>query len=145
MQLNDRFRPKPAIQHLEEAVIFDWLKSKRKPAGPDFSEVDSLEKAEALYKSGALGKVLLMPSEFGGPDFGLNVVYVPVDIVALKQSMDRNVIAPMVASGKVTRYAATPEYQGASFIPKAIKVEASNPGQFSSVIRIWGEALLDQD
>ena len=125
--------------------MFDWLKSKRKPAGPDFSEVDSLEKAEALYKSGALGKMLLMPSEFGGPDFGPNVVYVPVDIVALKQSMDRNVIAPMVTSGKVTRYAATPEYQGASFIPKAIKVEASNPGQFSSVIRIWGEALLDQD
>ena len=126
-------------------MIFDWFKSKAKPPGPDFSEVDSLEKAEALYKSGALGKVLLMPSEFGGPDFGPNVVYVPVDIVALKQPMDRNVIAPMVASGKVTRYSAMPEYQGASFIPKAIKVEASDPGQFSSVIRIWGEALLDQD
>lgn len=126
-------------------MIFDWLKSKKKPPGPDYSDVDSLAKAEALYKSGALGRLLLMPSEFGGPDFGPNVVYVPADVVELKQSMDRNVIAPLVASGKVTRYAATPEYQGASFIPKAIKVEASNPGQFSSVIRIWGEALLDQD
>lgn len=94
----------PATKFREGTLIFDWLKNKKKPPGPDYSDVDSLAKAEALYKSGALGRLLLMPSEFGGPDFGPNVVYVPADIVELKQSMDRNVIAPLVASGKVTAY-----------------------------------------
>ena len=36
---------------------------------------------------------------------------------------------------------AIPEYQGNSFIPIAIKIVASNPGEFSTTINIWGEAL----
>lgn len=40
-----------------------------------------------------------------------------------------------------TQYTATPEYQGASFIPIAIKIVASNPGNFTTTINIWGEAL----
>ncbi|WP_255209052.1 hypothetical protein [Paraburkholderia youngii] len=48
--------------------------------------------------------------------------------------MDRNIVAPLVQSGKVTRYKATPEYQGTSFIPIAIKVEASEPGQVPQAV-----------
>ncbi|HDR9251702.1 hypothetical protein [Burkholderia vietnamiensis] len=126
-------------------MFFNWFRKKNEPVGPDYADIDSQAKAEALYKSGALGKLLLMPREFGGPDSGLNVVYVPADVIQIKQSMDRNIIAPLVQSGKVTRYEATPEYQGSSFIPTAIKVEASEPGQFSSTIKIWGEALRRQN
>jgi hypothetical protein len=109
--------------------------------GPDFSEVDSRQKAEDLFRKGDLEKVLLLPAEFGGADIPHNVVYVPVGLGAIKAGIDRNVIGPLIAEGKVTRYAATPEYQGASFIPIAIKVEASDPAAFSTVINIWGEAL----
>jgi hypothetical protein len=35
----------------------------------------------------------------------------------------------------------SPEYQGKSFIPIAIKIVASDPGEFSTTINIWGEAL----
>ena len=126
-------------------MVFDWFKRKNEPGGPDYADIDSQAKAEALYKSGALGKLLLMPREFGGEDFGLNVVYVPTHVIEIKQSIDRNTVDPLVKSGKVTRYKAAPEYQGNSFIPIAIKIEASEPGQFSSTIKIWGEALLRQD
>lgn len=82
-----------------------------------------------------------MPLEFGGIDDPLNVVFVPVGIAAVKAGIDQNVIAPLVEEGRVSRYTATPEYQGRSLIPIAIRVEASDPGQFSSTINIWGDAL----
>ena len=37
---------------------------KKKPNGPDFSDVDSREKAEELFRQGVLGKAYLMPLEF---------------------------------------------------------------------------------
>jgi hypothetical protein len=54
--------------------------------------------------------------------------------------IDQNVVAALAAKGTVTRYSATPEYQGSSFIPTAIRIVASDPGEFSIVINIWGEA-----
>ncbi|MCU1347145.1 MAG: hypothetical protein JWO56_175, partial [Acidobacteria bacterium] len=35
----------------------------------------------------------------------------------------------------------TPQYQGKSFIPVAIVITASDPGDFSSTIDIWGDGL----
>jgi hypothetical protein len=66
---------------------------------------------------------------------------VPVGIGEIKAGIDNNVIRPLVEEGTVTSYTATPEYQGRSFIPIAVRIVASNPGQFSSTINIWGEAL----
>jgi hypothetical protein len=82
-----------------------------------------------------------MPLEFGGSDIPPNTLYVPVGIAGIKAGIDDDVIGPLVEEGKVTSYTATPEYQGKSFIPIAIRIVASDPGQFSTTINIWGEAL----
>jgi hypothetical protein len=110
-------------------------------SGPDFSAVDSLAKAEALWREGLLERLFLMPPEFGGPDVPKNVVYVPIGLAAVKANIDINIIKPMVAEGKATRYTAVPRYQGNSFIPIAIDVTATDPGHFSGTIAVWGEAL----
>ncbi|MFL5386345.1 MAG: hypothetical protein ACJ8GN_27825 [Longimicrobiaceae bacterium] len=122
--------------------MFGWLKKKSPPpAGPDFSAVDSQAKVEELFRRGELEKLHLMPLEFGGSDIPPNTLYVPVGIASIKAGIDDDVIGPLVEEGKVTSYTATPEYQGKSFIPIAIRIVASNPGQFSTTINIWGEAL----
>jgi hypothetical protein len=118
------------------------LKSKSPPPnGPDSSTVDSRVKAEELFRRGDLEKLLLLPLEFGGQDIPENVLYVPIGVVEIKSGIDKNVIRPLVADSKVTQYRATPEYQGNSFIPIAIRIVASNPGEFSMTIHIWGDAL----
>ncbi|WP_417503147.1 hypothetical protein [Marinobacter sp.] len=123
--------------------MFGWLKKNN--TGPDYSGVDSREKAEALVQKGELQKLLLLPSEFGGEDVPPNVVYVPVFAVELKASTDQNVILPLAQEGKVTRYNAAPEYEGKSFIPAAINIEASDPGSFTYRVAIWGKALSESN
>ncbi len=121
--------------------MFGWTKKKPPPPnGPDFSDIDS-RKAEALFRRGDLKKLFLMPLEFGGEDIPVNFLYVPVWVADIKAGIDNNVIGPLAAEGKITKYTATPEYQGKSFIPIAIKIVASDPGAFSTTINIWGEAL----
>jgi hypothetical protein len=69
----------------EEFLMFDWFKKKSpQPNGPDFSEVDSQAKAEALFRQGDLEKLFLMPLEFGGQDIPVNVLYVPVGVSSSK-------------------------------------------------------------
>lgn len=122
--------------------MFGWFKKKSTPpTGPDFSAIDSQAKAEELFRRGELEKLFLMPLEFGGQDIPLNTLYVPVGVADIKAGIDNNVIGPLAAEGKITKYTATPEYQGRSFIPIAIKIVASDPGAFSTSINIWGEAL----
>lgn len=87
--------------------------------GPDFSHVTSVQQAEDLVRRGDIERLLLLPSEFGGVEVPENVVYIPAGISALKERID----------------------QGDSFIPIAIRIEASDPGAFSTVISIWGDAL----
>jgi hypothetical protein len=82
-----------------------------------------------------------MPLKFGGQDIPVNTLYVPLGIADIKAEIDNNVIGPLVAEGKITKYTAKPEYQGKSFIPIAIEIIAPEPGQFSATIKIWGEAL----
>ncbi|HKA08364.1 MAG TPA: hypothetical protein VKD71_13980 [Gemmataceae bacterium] len=43
--------------------------------------------------------------------------------------------------GKVSQYQAGPEYQEEDFVPIAIKITASESGEFITTISIWGEAL----
>jgi hypothetical protein len=98
-------------------------------------------KAEELFRRGKLEKVFMMPQEFGGEDNPLNTLFVPIGIADIKSGIDNNVVKPLAAEGKVTKYTATPEYQGKSFIPIAIKIVASEPADFRTTINIWGEAL----
>lgn len=120
---------------------------KKKPAkspGPDFSDVDSLAKAKGLYRKGKLEKLFCMPLDFGGQDVPENVLYVPLGVAKVKDRIDATMIRPLIEAGKVTKYTAEPEYQGDSFIPIAVKITASEPGEFTTTINIWGEAL-DRD
>ena len=122
--------------------MFKLFKSRSSgPNGPDFSETDSKAKVEARLQRGELERLFLLPAEFGGTDDPRNIVYVPQGFVAIKADLDTNVIKPLLADGKITEYRATPEYQGKSFVPIAIKIVASNPGSFTTTINIWGEAL----
>jgi hypothetical protein len=127
--------------------MLGWFKKKPPPpSGPDFSAIDSRDKAVALFERGDLEKLFLMPLEFGGMDNPLNTVYVPVGLAAVKAGIDNNVIGPLAAEGRITQYKAMPEYQGRSVIPIAIKIVASDPGEFTTTINIWGEALTrDRD
>ena len=109
--------------------------------GPDFSTVDSREKAEQLAAQGRLEKLFLLPPEFGGLDVAENVVYVPAGTADIKRGIDANGIAPLVAEGQITRYATEPEYAGDSFVPIALTIVASEPGSFTTTINLWGEAL----
>jgi hypothetical protein len=122
--------------------MFNWFKKKLfPPNAPDFSAIDSLAKAEELFRQGKLEKLFLLPPEFGGQDTPLNIVFVPPGVADVKFGIDHNIIGPLVIDGKVSHYKAAPEYQGRSFIPIAIKIVGSNPGEFSTTINIWGEAL----
>lgn len=113
-------------------------------SGSDFSDITSQAAAERLAHDGHLTKLLLLPEVFGGADSPPNVVYVPPFVVEFKASIDHNIILPLVQEGLVSRYVAQPEYQGNSFIPVALHVTASDPGSFSTVIRIWGEGLTSE-
>jgi len=123
--------------------MFDSLEKKSAvPNGPDFTAIDSRAKADRLLEVGDLEKLFLLPVEFGGTDDPRNVVYVPRGFVEIKRGIDLNIIRPLVESRKITAYEATPEYQGESLVPIAIKIVASNPGSFNTDINIWGKALL---
>jgi hypothetical protein len=122
--------------------MFGWLKKDPPPpTGPDFRSVDSLAKAQELARAGQLQKMLLLPLEFGGADIPPNAVFVPAWVVEKKKEIDTNMVQPLAAEGKVSTYNAAPQYQGKSFIPNAIRIEASNPGSFNFAIAIWGDAL----
>lgn len=122
--------------------MFNWFKKQSPvPNGPDFSSTDSKAKAEKRVQRGELEKLWLLPAEFGGTDDPRNIVYVPLSFVAIKAGIDMNIIKPLIDADKVTEYQATPEYQGKSFVPIAIRIVASNPGSFNTEINIWGKAL----
>jgi hypothetical protein len=124
-------------------MVFDWFRKKAAPPqqGPDFSAVDSREKAEELFRRGELAKLFMMPLEFGGDDIPENTLYVPPWVVDQKAEIDNNVVRPLAMDGHAVEYKVRPEYQGRSFIPIAIRIRVSNPGELDATINIWGEAL----
>lgn len=117
------------------------VETKGRPPGPDYSSVDSREKALALVARGELVAMLLLPEELGGDRRLENTVYVPPFAAELKSSTDNNIIFPLVSEGKITRYSAEPEHVGQSFVPIAVKLLASDPANFTYNLAIWGEAL----
>lgn len=128
--------------------MFSWLKKNgRDPVttGPDWSRVDSLEKADALVTAGQLVRLQLLPAIFGGDNGHHNIAYVPPFVVEVKAGLDDNTIIPLVQQGKVRRYVASPRYEGRSLVPTAIEVCATDPANFTALIRIWGKALLERE
>jgi hypothetical protein len=124
--------------------IGDWFRG-QKSSPPvqdtDFRAIDSRPKAEALHRAGSLGKLLLMPREFGGSDQPVNTLYVPPAIAQRKSAIDLEVILPLAQQGKITHYTATPEYHGKSVVPAALTITVSDPVTYRFTINIWGPAL----
>lgn len=129
-------------------ALFDFLASKKKPdpPGPDFSSIDSEEKAEALAREGTLAPLCMMPLRFGGEESARNRLLVPPAVVALKDRCD-GMVEDLLRQGKVSGYQCRPEYQGTCFIPTAVNVVASQKGEpvFTQRIRIWGDALKEEE
>ena len=103
---------------------------------PDFSEIDSQEKAEAAAKTGTLVPVHLMPLRFGGVDGVENIVYAPPITVELKERND-DMVQDLLEQGKVASYSAIPQYKGNSFVPSSIVIKASGESVFEYTINIW--------
>ena len=117
---------------------FGLFKKKTQPAspGPDFSHIDSNEKAEQEHAAGNLVKLYLMPLEFGGADNPMNVLYVPEFTTGLKARFD-TMIEAMLEDGKSLGYSASPEYKGSSFIPSAIVITVTGDASIEETIQIW--------
>ena len=105
---------------------------------PNFTEIDSNEKAIELANKGILEPLYLMPLRFNGEESAINRVFVPSFAVELKDRCD-DFIEKMVIEEKVQGYSCNPEYKGNSFIPSKIKVVVTNEGKevFSQTIEIW--------
>ncbi len=127
--------------------LFSGIKKKfaggsEKPVDkPDFSHVDSLEKAVALAKEGKLFRILLIPQEFGGSDSPENSIYVPPGIPEVKDQMTGTIIR-FAEQGLIDSLNVSPEYKGESFVPASIRIETSHSdsdkeGKFNPTIEIW--------
>ena len=123
--------------------MFSWFKKKNSSesdnsigSAPDFSNIDSNEKAIDLYKKGKLSKVHLMPLEFGGEDSAVNILYAPESVKILKQRFDK-IIEELLIDGKKLGYSAKPEYKGKSFIPSKLKISVTGDSEFIETINIW--------
>lgn len=118
--------------------MLNWFKKKPQPPknGPDYSEVDSLDKARALYQSGEFARIWLCPLEFGGQDSELNSLYVPRAASDLKDRFDA-LVSQLLDQGKVETYHVVPEYRGKSFVPSALLLEAKGEGGITERIEIW--------
>lgn len=118
--------------------MLNWFKKKPQPPknGPDYSEVDSLDKALALHRKGELVRMYLFPIDLGGQESELNCVYVPEFAAMLKERFD-NLVGDLLEAGKVDSYSAAPEYRGKSFVPSALLLEAKGEGGITERIEIW--------
>ncbi|MGQ3012992.1 MAG: hypothetical protein ACT6QS_04765 [Flavobacteriales bacterium] len=105
-------------------------------AGPDFSEIDSLEKAQELHAQNLLAKLYLMPLDLGGQDAPHNTLYVPPLVTALKARFDA-IVEELLEQDKELSYSAEPEYKGRSFIPSKLHLRVSGDASLSQSIDIW--------
>ncbi|MBL0913274.1 MAG: hypothetical protein IBJ09_12975 [Bacteroidia bacterium] len=103
---------------------------------PDFSETDSLEKAQQLYAQNVLAKLYLMPLNFGGQDAPHNILYVLPVVTELKARFD-TMVEELLEQDKELSYSAEPEYKGRSFIPSKLHMRVRGDAELSQSINIW--------
>lgn len=104
--------------------------------GPDFSDINSIEKAIDLYKKGSLTKIYMMPLEFGGEDSPENTLYVPEFVKEFKNQFD-NMVGDLLEEGKQLGFEAIPEYKGKSFVPSKLILMVTGDSEFTETIHIW--------
>jgi len=103
---------------------------------PDYSQIDSQEKAQALYVQKELVKLHLMPLDWGGQDVAMNIIYVPEFVLEQKSRLD-GMIEELLAAGHNLRYSASPEYKGKSFIASKLVIKVSGDREMEATIEIW--------
>ena len=106
---------------------------------PDYSEVTSREKAQALEAKGELVKILLFPEEFGGSDTPENVVYVPKAAADAKDLITETLVR-FFKEGLIDNLQVEPTYKGDSFIPSRLVMKTSHStkeGKFNPTIEVW--------
>jgi len=121
------------------ALVLRLFSSSALAARPDFSAVDSAEKAQVLLKKGELERIHLFPLELGGEDSELNTVYVPLGFAIMKAKFD-GTVAKMLENGSVSQYEASPEYKGKSVVPRKIQIRAWHPDKtddFTVSMDLW--------
>nr|WP_086937373.1 hypothetical protein [Thaumasiovibrio occultus] len=105
---------------------------------PDYSAIDSREKALALVEKGELVEMLLFPTELGGHDWPPNRVFVPVDALATQTQITKNLIL-YAQDGLIDSMDVDAEYKGDSFVPTEITFSTSYAGKatkYNPVIQI---------
>lgn len=117
--------------------IFDRFK-KAEPAKPNYTDIDSNEKAVELAGRGILSPLYLMPLRFNGEESDQNRLFVPPVVVELKDRYD-DMVEDLLVAGKVNGYSCSPQYKGKSLIPSAITIAAKKDGNpvFTQTIEIW--------
>ena len=106
---------------------------------PDFSEVDSLDKARKLEANGELVKILLFPAEFGGEEIPQNIVYVPQGAADAK-ALITGTLVRFFREGLIDHLVVEPEYKGGSVVPIRIVMKASHrtkEGKFNPTVEVW--------
>lgn len=104
--------------------------------GPDYSAIDSNEKAQQLYAKKELVKLHLMPLDWGGEDIAMNIIYVPEFVVEEKAVID-GMIEDLLVAGLSIHYSCSPEYKGNSLIPSRLLISYSGDRVNTHTIEIW--------
>lgn len=115
--------------------FFKKLLGKKEVEGIDFSAVKTNEMAKELCEKKELALLYIVPLRFGGEDESNNILYVPPEIVDLKQRYDSVAEKMLLESG--ARYVCTPEYKGKSFVPSALHIAVTGKTRFTQTIKIW--------
>lgn len=106
---------------------------------PDYSNVTSRDKAQALAAKGELVKILLFPAEFGGSDTPENVVYVPKAAADAKDLITGTLVR-FFKEGLIDNLQVEPTYKGDSIVPSSLVMKASystKEGKFNPTIEVW--------
>ncbi|MBN3575636.1 hypothetical protein [Vibrio neptunius] len=123
------------------AVVFSFLLIAVVNAEPtpDFSKVDTREKALTLVQQGELFEVLLLPTELGGKNEPRNIVFVPEDISAAHEQNTQNVLS-LIKDKLINRLEVQPVYKENSFVPSQVKMigrHSVEKRRFITVLNIW--------
>lgn len=105
-----------------------------------WAAIQSMEAAVAAHERGELEPLLLLPSQFGGDDDPLNVVFVPKGFVSIRDQTITDSMGRLIADGIVNSFTCEPEYDGDSFVPVRLRMRAwhtDKPGGVNAVLEIW--------
>lgn len=116
--------------------LFDFFKKKKEL--PDFSYIDSMNKAREEYEKGNLERIYLIAPKFGGSENEDNTVYVPLGIKQVKEGYD-NTIAHLIKIGYKMSYNCKLEYKNGSVIPSKIYMITKKNGEeeITNTTNIW--------